>query len=293
MIMVTGATGTVGRLVVARMPTSTAVRALVRRPDRLITLRPDVEVVQGDYADDDSLLRALQGVRRALLITGAVGGGEDERFLRAARRAGTEHVVKLSAAAVLDRSADDAVTRWQRDTEQLLRSSDLAWTLLRPRSFMSNTLAWAPGIRSEGVVRGLYGTSANACVDPRDIADVAVRALTESGHDGRAYTLTGPGPVTAVEQTRELGRAIGRRLEFVELTPDQTRAALLRRHSEPVVEALLASARRQKCGAKAGTDPMLAKLLGRAATPFTTWAVDHAPLFANGSEGTTKPRARP
>lgn len=279
MILVTGASGTIGGHVLARMPAGTPVRALTRRPDRLTTTRPDTEVVQGDYADEASLVRALRGVRGALLITRDVAGGEDERFLRAARGAGTEHVVKVSAAAVLDEGADDAITRWQRDAERLLRSSGLAWTLLRPRSFMSNTLAWAPEVRSEGVVRGLYGTSANACVDPRDVADAAVRALTEAGHDEQAYTLTGPGPVTEVEQTAQLGRAIGRKLKFVELTPEQARTALLRRYPETVVEALLASAGRQLRGSKAGTDPILAKLLGRPATPFATWAADHAALF--------------
>ncbi|MGW6062034.1 SDR family oxidoreductase [Streptomyces sp. NPDC055189] len=279
MILVTGSSGTIGRHALARMPSGTAVRALARRPERLTALRPQTEVVQGDYADEASLGRALRGVRRALLITCGVGGGEDERFLRAARSAGTEHVVKVSAAAVQDEGADDAITRWQRDTEELLCSSGLAWTLLRPRSFMSNTLAWAPDIRSEGVVRALYGTSANACVDPRDIADVAVRALTEEGHTGRAYTLTGPEALTPVEQTTQLGRAIGRQLTFVELTPEQARTAMLGRYPETVVEALLASARRQRSGAKAGTDPALAKLLGRPGTPFATWAADHTERF--------------
>jgi uncharacterized protein YbjT (DUF2867 family) len=289
MILITGATGTVGGLVLARMPPGLAVRVLVRRPDGNIPQYAGADVLQGDYADDASLQRALSGVRRALLVTTGVEGDEDERFLHAARRAGTEHVVKLSAAAVLGENANDLITCWQRRTEQLLRTSGLAWTLLRPRAFMSNTLSWAPGVRAEGVVRSLYGRAASACVDPRDVADSAVAALTGCGHAGRAYTLTGPLPITAVDQTEQLGAALGRRLKCVEITEEEGRAALSRRYPEPIVEALLESARRRQGGAKEATGPALEKLLGRQARSFASWAVDHATSFTD--EPATTPAA--
>lgn len=146
---------------------------------------------------------------RAFLLTNRVGGDDDARFLRAARSAGVRHVVKVSAAAVADTDADDLVTRWQRANEDLLVNSGMRWTLLRPRAFMSNTLSWAPPIAAERVVRALYGTSVNACVDPRDVAAAAVCALTEDGHEGRIHTLTGPEPISAVEQTAQLARLLG------------------------------------------------------------------------------------
>ncbi|MFD9721166.1 SDR family oxidoreductase [Streptomyces sp. NPDC059076] len=283
MILVTGATGTVGRLVLEALPTGQAVRVLAREPAGLTVPHPRVEVVRGGYGDETALLDALRGVRRALLVTSCVAGDDDALFIRAALAAGVEQVVKLSAGAVSDPLADDLITRWQRASEEALVSSGIAWTLLRPRSFMSNTLSWASSIQAEGLVRALYGRSANACVDPRDIADVAVRALTEDGHAGRAYTLTGPEPLTAFDQTQQLGRILGRPLRLEELTPDQARAALLRRHPEAVVEALLSSALRQRAGAKALVGHTVRELTGREPRSFRDWAGDHAGAFAPGT----------
>lgn len=279
MILVTGATGTVGREVVRGLPADAAVRVLARDPARVSGASSRAEIVHGDYGDPKSLADALRGVRSAFLVTNRVGGDQDACFLRAARSAGVRHVVKLSAAAVEDCRADDLITRWQRGNEDLLRESGMEWTLLRPRSFMSNTLSWAASIRSEHVVRALYGSSANACVDPRDIADVAVRALTEPGHAGRAYTLTGPRAITAVEQTAQLAGLLGRPLRFEELGPDQARALLGKRHPAPVVEALLHSALRQRDGAKARVENTVAELAGRPARSFRAWAGNHLAAF--------------
>lgn len=280
MILVTGATGTVGREVVRRLPEHAPVRIMARDPARVTDAGRAVQTVAARYGDPRSLERALSGVLTAFLVTNRVAGDDDARFLRAARSAGVRRVVKLSAAAVTDRGADDLITRWQRANEGLLRSSGMEWTFLRPRAFMSNTLSWAETIRSEGVVRALHGTSANACVDPRDIAEAAVRVLTEDGHAGRAYTLTGPAPITAVEQTRRLARLLGVPLRFEELSPHEARAALAVRYPAPVVEALLESAERGRVGAKAGVEPAVRELTGRSAGTFHDWAEDHLAAFA-------------
>jgi uncharacterized protein YbjT (DUF2867 family) len=286
-ILVTGATGTIGRQVLSRLadpagPGSAAdgVRVLVRDPARLDPAASrTAEVVTGDYADEAALARALRGVRRALLVTTRVTGEDDVRFLGAARAAGVRHVVKLSAAAVTDPGADDLITAWQRDSEALLRTSGMEWTLLRPRSFMSNCLSWAPSVRSEQVVRALYGSSLNACVDPRDVAEAAVRALTEEGHAGRAHVLTGPEAISAAGQTALLARLLGVPLKLEELTAEQARAAMRGRHPEPVVEALLHSARRQRAGAKTGVTDTVSRLTGRPARSFSRWAEDHLAAF--------------
>ncbi|MFJ8083203.1 SDR family oxidoreductase [Streptomyces sp. NPDC096205] len=287
MILVTGATGTVGRQVLRQLAdpagpgfAADRVRVLVRDPARLDPAASrTAEVVTADYGDEAALGRALRGVDRALLVTTRVTGEDDVRFLGAARAAGVRHVVKLSAAAVTDPGADDLITTWQRDSEALLRDSGMEWTLLRPRSFMSNCLSWAPSIRSEQVVRALYGSSLNACVDPRDVAEVAVRALTEDGHDGRAYVLTGPRAISAADQTAELARLLHVPLRLEELAADQARAAMGRRYPEPVVEALLHSAHRQRAGAKTGVTDTVRRLTGRPARSFARWAEDHLDDF--------------
>ncbi|MFE7853216.1 NAD(P)H-binding protein [Streptomyces sp. NPDC057403] len=279
MILVTGATGTVGREVVRRLPAGVAVRVLARDPARVGGAASAVEVVAGSYDDARCLERALAGVRTAFLVTTGLGRDHDAVFLRAAKLAGVRRVVKLSAAAVLDAGAGDLITRWQRANEELLRGCGLQWTLLRPRAFMSNTLSWAHSVRAQGCVRALYGTSAGACVDPRDVAAVAVRALTEEGHAGRAYTLTGPEAISAVEQTRQLGRLLGVPLRFEELSRDQARAGLGGRYPQPVVEALLAGAERLHAGAKARVEDTVAQVTGRPAGTFRDWAADHLAAF--------------
>lgn len=281
MILVTGATGTVGREVVRRLPADAAVRVMTRDPAR-VAGPGAAEVVRGDYGDPRSLARAVQGVRAAFLVTNRVGSDDDARFVEAARAAGVRHVVKLSAAAVADPLAQDLITRWQRGNEELLRKSGMEWTVLRPRAFMSNTLSWATAVRTEQVVRALYGSSATACVDPRDIAEVAVRALTEGGHAGRAHALTGPEPITAAEQTAQLAELLGRPLRFEELGVARMRAALRARHSEAVAEALLESAERRREGGKAEVEGAVREILGRPAGSFRAWAADHLSAFSAG-----------
>ncbi|MFJ5042115.1 SDR family oxidoreductase [Streptomyces parvulus] len=278
MILVTGATGTIGGEVLRRLPAGLGVRVMARDPAQ-VRAPAGTEVVAGDYADQRSLERALRGVSRAFLLTSRIGGDDDARFVGAARSAGVRHLVRLSAAAVADPGADDLITRWHRAGEDLLRGSELRWTVLRPRAFMSNTLSWAASVRSERVVRALYGSSANVCVDPRDVAAVAVCALTEDGHEGRVHTLTGPEPISAVEQTAQLGRLLGTPLRFEELSLDQARAALRGRHPAAVAEALLASAERQRAGAKAHVADTVVRLTGRPARSFLTWAEDHIGAF--------------
>ncbi|MGQ4732112.1 MULTISPECIES: NmrA family NAD(P)-binding protein [Streptomyces] len=282
MILVTGATGAVGREVAALLAAAGPVRILARRPDR-VTVRGDgVEVVEGAYGDRPALDRALRGVNSLFLVTNSPTEPDDEHVAEAARAAGVRHLVKLSMMAVEEPGADDFITRRQRENEEAIRESGIAWTFVRPRTFMSNTLSWAPGIRSAGVVRALYGDAPVACVDPRDVAAVAVAVLTGTGHEGRAYAVSGPEAITAREQTAQLSRVLGRPLRFEELGLDAARAALLAKYPRPVAEAFLESAERQRAGAKAAVVPTVQELTGRGARTYRTWSADHADAFAAG-----------
>ncbi len=295
MILVTGVTGTVGgevaRLLAAR-PAAEPVRVLVRDPARPRSAPPGAEVATGAYGDRAALLRALRGVRAAFLVTTDVaahtdapadagpGRSDDARFAAAAVAAGVLHVVKLSAYTAGEAGADDLIARWHRAAEKVIRGSGLGWTILRPRAFMSNTLAWAPSVRAEGVVRAVHPSSHNACVDPRDVAEAAVRALTGPGHADRVYPLTGPEAVSAAEQTEQLARALRRPLRCEELTLEEAAGQWARRYPPAVVEALLSSAERQARGGKAAVDPAFTRLTGRRARPYRQWAADHREAFA-------------
>ncbi|MFJ4879791.1 NAD(P)H-binding protein [Streptomyces sp. NPDC088745] len=289
MLLVTGATGTVGREVLRRLPElapGLPVRVMAREPARVSGAPASAEIVRGDFTDARSLAGALRGVRRVLLLSVPSAAG-DAVFLREAAAAGVRHVVKLSAAAVADEGADDLITRWQRRNEQLLVDSGLAWTLLRPRAFMSNTLSWARSIRTDNTVRALYGTSLNACVDPRDVAEVAVRVLAgaeheKAEHEGMAYQLTGPEALSAVDRTRQLAQLLGRALRFEELDVEQARTALTARYSAEIAGALVESAERGRAGGKSEVDGTAPALLGRPAGDFRTWAADHLGAFRSG-----------
>ncbi|MFF4947624.1 NmrA family NAD(P)-binding protein [Streptomyces rubiginosohelvolus] len=280
MILVTGATGAVGREVAGLLAAAGPVRILARRPERLTVRGDGVEVVEGAYGDRPALDRALEGVSSVFLVTNSPTDPDDERVAGAAAAAGVRHLVKLSMMAVEEPGADDFITRWQRRNEETIRASGVPWTFVRPRTFMSNTLTWAPGIRSAGVVRALYGDAPVACVDPRDVAAVAVAVLTGAGHEGRTYAVSGPEAITAREQTAQLSRVLGRPLRFEELGLDAARKALLAKYPRPAAEAFLESAERQRAGAKAAVVPTVEELTGCQARPYRTWAADHADAFA-------------
>ncbi|MBK3557009.1 NAD(P)H-binding protein [Streptomyces sp. MBT56] len=280
MILVTGATGAVGREVAGLLAAAGPLRILARRPERLTVRGDGVEVVEGAYGDRPALDRALRGVTSVFLVTNSPTEPDDERVAGAAAAAGVRHLVKLSMMAVEEPGADDFITRRQRRNEEAIRESGVPWTFVRPRTFMSNTLSWASGIRSAGVVRALYGDAPVACVDPRDVAAVAVAVLTGAGHEGRAYAVSGPEAITAREQTAQLSRVLGRPLRFEELGPDAARTALLAKYPRPVAEAFLESAERQLAGAKAAVVPTVQEVTGHQARSYRTWAADHADAFA-------------
>lgn len=256
------------------------VRLLVRDPDKAARQGLPGQAVRADFGDLRGLRDALTGADAVLVITAdPLRPQHDENVLAAARAAGVRRVVKLSALAVLDPGAQDVLTRWQRDNEERLLASGLAWTLLRPRAFMSNALGWAASVREEGIVRALHGSGRNACVDPRDVADAAVRALLDPACAGRSYALTGPEALSAREQTRALGEVLGRPLRCVELTEGQALERWRARWPEPLVQALLEGARRQRDGAKAAVADGVREATGHAPRGFADWARAHAEAF--------------
>jgi uncharacterized protein YbjT (DUF2867 family) len=278
-ILLTGATGTVGSRVAARLlAAGQPLRLMTRHPDRIRDSA--AEVVVGDYADPDALRSAFTGVRAALVVTNnPLRPEHDLRIAAAARECGVRHLVKLSAIAVQDPQAVDLITAWQRASEDAIRGYGAAWTMLRPRAFMSNALGWAPLIRDRGAVRVAHPDAAVACVDPDDIADVAALVLTGQGHHGKSYELTGPRALTAREQVVELSRVLRRPVRIEEITPEQALQDLEARYPPAVARALTESAALRASGRKARTAPAVAELLGRPARDFAQWAQDHGKDF--------------
>ncbi|MEU3412633.1 NAD(P)H-binding protein [Streptomyces sp. NPDC006658] len=276
MILVTGATGNVGRNLVRELLDAGArVRALTRDPRRA-GLPDGVDVARGDLTDRESLAAALDGVERAFLfpVHGRLGP-----FLDAATRTGLKQVVLLSSQSVVDEHlARERMGRLNAADEQAVIASGVPWTFLRPGPFMVNDLPWAWGIKAEGVVRAAYGDAATAPVDERDIAAVAARALLDDEHIGRAHELTGPESLTQAERVRILGRVLGRELRFEELAPEAARERMTR-HLEPeTVDSLLRMYARQS-GTTVPVSTAVRDVTGRPAHTYAEWAAHHAGDF--------------
>ncbi len=281
MILVTGATGNVGRQVVEQLVAAgEPVRALSRHPERVVW--PDaVETVVGDLTQElpDE---AFAGVRTLFLFP------EPRRVrdvVAAAVGAGVQHVVVLSSlgAALDDAEGMELLRRRHLDVEQAVEDSPMTWTHVRPGMFMTNTLSWAEGIRTDGVVREPFGEYTAAPTHEVDIAAVAVAALLDpERHAGHAYALSGPEALSQLDRVRILAEVLDRPIHFEELTRDQARAALL---ANPWVNEQLADSLLTMQAAAVGIRdglvlPGVEDVLGRSALSFARWVEDHREAFS-------------
>ncbi|MFE6896416.1 NAD(P)H-binding protein [Streptomyces sp. NPDC057717] len=278
MIVVTGATGNVGRpLVTALNAAGEQVTAVSRRP------APDLPVrhVQADVGDAESLRPALEGADALFLLIGAElhqAGEPPAAVLDSAKAAGVRRVVLLSSQGAVTRP--DAVSHARLHAfEEAVRQSGLDWTLLRPGGFASNSFAWADSVRAHRTVAAPFADVALPVIDPADIAAAAAVVLREDGHAGRAYELTGPAAVSPREQAAALGEAIGAEVRFTELSRAEARAFMTRFMPEPVVDGtldILGSPR----PSEQRVSPDVRTLLGRDPGTFAQWAARNAAAFA-------------
>ncbi|MFC6158872.1 NAD(P)H-binding protein [Kribbella jiaozuonensis] len=267
-ILVTGATGRVGRHVVDGLRAAgVTVRALVRTPE-LAGFPPEVELIQGDITDADAVRRASADVDAAFLLWpsfSADGAGEIVPAL-------PSRVVYLSSL----NAAEGGV--WG-DVERLLRDAGKAWTFLRPSGFAVNAQSWAEDFRSGDTLRLPYPEASRSMIHERDIAAVAVLSFVNPGHVGQIYELTGPEALTQAEQVATIGRAVGKDLHVVPLTEDAARQAMLDQGADP---ALAASAVSYWASLVDNPEPVtttVTELTGRPALTFTEWAHEHADEF--------------
>lgn len=261
MILTVGATGNIGRELVFRLAVrGQDVRAVSRDPGGARAVLPssvDVRALGADWGlGEVDALFVPQGLVPPTVFADAA-------------RAGVERVVYVSSY-VAARYPDSPVGRSILDGERAVRESGLAWTVLRPWELQSNVLAWADGVRADGVVRVPALGSPSPSVDPADIAAVAARALTDSRHEGKTYHLTGPVELTVADKVRLLGTALGRPLSLV--------VGGARPHDpDPVVASVLVPG---VCGlASPGVSGVVPSVAGRPARGFEQWARRHAEAF--------------
>jgi uncharacterized protein YbjT (DUF2867 family) len=269
-IMVAGATGTVGRNLVEQLYNSGhQVLALTRNPAKA-NFPKGVEVVAGDLANPSSFAAALEGVEGLHLINfdgGSYGllqtGAE---IISLAEKAGVKRVTVLLGGE-------------KGTVEEAVEASSMAWTFLQPVEFMSNMLEWSPSIRDEGVVKQPFASRKTAIVHEADIAAVAAVVLTEDGHGGKTYTITGGEVLTPPAMLRIIGEAIGRELKFVELTEAQAREKWAAEgYPQEVIEFFVwAHGNTPELGYT--VVPTIQQVTGRPPRTFAQWAADHADKF--------------
>jgi uncharacterized protein YbjT (DUF2867 family) len=278
MILVTGATGNVGKELVEQLVgAGQPVRVFTRNPGKLAYLGQGVEIAAGDLDQPETIEAALKGVKRIFLVTSRTQ--QDAHVIEAARRNGVEHVVKLSTLEAADDSMAGHV-RWHREREELIQASGLAWTFLRPTMFMTTALDWAGTIKAQGVVYYPGGAGKVPPVDPWDVAAVAACALTGAGHEGAAYALTGPEALSLGDMTHILGDVLGRSLRYVDV-PESDFAAELGKLGLPdyVVEGLIGVFSAIRAGKLAHVTETVQRVTGRPARTFETWCRKHRSAF--------------
>ncbi|MEV0060640.1 NAD(P)H-binding protein [Nocardia sp. NPDC050718] len=280
MIVVTGATGNIGRQLVGLLAEAGERVRAVSRGATPVDLPAGVEHVVADLGDLDSLSPALQGADALfLLITGEqlMTGPEPADLLKAAAAAGIRRVVFVSSQGAVTRP-DSAGYARTIAFERALAESDLAWTALRPGAFFSNTYAWIEPVRTARTVAAPFGNVGLPAVDPGDIAAVAAVALREDGHAGRAYTLTGPAVVTPRDQAAALAVAIDDPIGFVELTAEQAKENMLRFMPAAVADHTL-TILGTPTAAEQQVSGDIERVLGRPATAYAEWALGQSAMF--------------
>ncbi|HEX6525618.1 MAG TPA: NAD(P)H-binding protein [Streptosporangiaceae bacterium] len=281
MLLVTGATGHIGVELARELDAKgAAFRVLVRDPARAARLPERAERVIGDLGRPETLAPAFYGADKLFLLVSGIGADHTANAITAAQAAGVRHIVHLSSYAAIGDPVP-AMGRWHYEREQMIRACGIPATILRPCGFMTNALDWLPTIREGGFVLDPLGPGRAAPIDPADVAAVAALVLTEDGHQGQEYVLTGGEVLTVAEQARILAAATGRAIEVREVAtpaeavrfryPNGAPQAL----ADALIEGLILM-RVDTAGFRTGT---VQRLLGRRPRTFASWCARNASAF--------------
>lgn len=278
MIVVTGATGNIGRpLTQALAEAGQQVTAVSRNA---AAVPPGVRHVVADLAEPAGLKPVLDGADALfLLLSGdlhAPGAGPAD-IIGEAMAAGVRRVVLLSTLGVVTRPFGGTRIA-MRELEDTLRESGLEWSLLRPGGFASNALWWAESVREHQVVAAPFGDIGVPVIDPSDIAEVAAACLLDDRHAGGAYELTGPEVITPRRQTEAIAAALGSPVSFHELTRDEAKAAMSLSMPGELADDTL-DILGSPSPAELRVSPDVQRVLGRAPRTFADWAARNVAAF--------------
>ncbi|MCG9891155.1 MAG: SDR family oxidoreductase [Thermosynechococcaceae cyanobacterium MS004] len=256
---------------------------MVRNHDRAKEIAlPNIEVVEGNFDRPETLLEALTEVDRAFLLTNSTERAEAQQlaFVDAARRSGVKHIVKLSQFAA-DAHSPVRFLRYHAAVEAAIQSSGMTYTFLRPNLFMQGLLNFKSTITSQNAFYAAIGDAKVSVVDVRDIAEVAVFTLTEEGHEGKIYNLTGPQALTHAEMAEQLSAALNRQIVFVDIPSEVMRDQLLNIGMPPwQADGLIEDYAHYRRNEAAVVSSDIQDAIDKEPRSFKTFACDYATMFS-------------
>jgi uncharacterized protein YbjT (DUF2867 family) len=282
-ILVTGATGNVGSQVVKQLSSfSGIVRAAVQSKNRADDIKnTKAELVEMNYNKSKTIEAAFRGIQKLFLLTPFVPDMLEmsKNLIREAKKANVNHIVKQSA---FGSDLEDGITmnKLHRQVEEAIKSSGINYTFLRPMSFMQNYLGLSSSIKSQGVFYAPLLDSRTSFVDVRDIAAVAVEALTKSGHENKAYNITGPEAVSNYDIANILSKTTGRKISYVNISDDDARKGMKENGmQEWTINALMDLYNFQKAGKASHVSLDVERVTNRKPISFEQFAKDYSETF--------------
>jgi uncharacterized protein YbjT (DUF2867 family) len=284
-ILITGATGSVGTELVKQLSAKgVSFRALVRSMDKAGPLASfkNAEIISGDLGNAETVIRALDGIQHAFLLTNSSEQAEalQTNFVQMAGKAGVQQIVKLSQFAA-NHNSPVRFLRYHAAVEQQIVQSGMAYTFLRPNLYMQGFLGFRELIAKQGKFFATAGDAKISAVDIRDIAAVAVEALTNTRHVNKIYTLTGPESLTHQQMAEAFTQALGRTVQYINVSADQMYPALIQA-GFPAWQAagLIEDYDHYARGEAAEISSAIQDVTGKPARSFKEFAVDYAPFFS-------------
>jgi len=279
-ILITGASGNVGKEVLKQIAaTGAKVRAAFQTVSKAAAAPSGVEIVTMDYTQPPTLQAALKGVERVFLVGPPAPNlpALERKAVDEIKHSGVRHVVKLSAMG----GRDAIFPRQHADSEDYIKSSGVAYTFLRPNGFMQNFVTYnGATINTQNAFYGSQGEGEVSHIDLRDIAAIAVKTLTQDGHEGKAYTLTGPEALSNARVAEILSEDTGREIKYVDLPAEQFKQALVEAGlPEWSADALLDLQQFYRRGGASAVTRDAEQLLGRKPTSFEQFSRDYSQAF--------------
>jgi uncharacterized protein YbjT (DUF2867 family) len=284
-ILVTGATGTVGSEVVKQLSAKGAdVRACCHTLSKADKIKgPGVEIVEFDYTKPETVGAAFKGVEKLFLLTTPLVGNMVETtalLVEEAKKAGVKHIVELSVLGA-DTESKVLPMKWHRQAEMTVEESGIPYTFVRPSGFMQNFSNFnAQTIKAQNAIYTATGEGKIGFVDARDIAAVAVEALTVDGHEGKTYTVTGPEAISYNQAAETLSEVLGREISHVDISEEDARKGFVEAgYPDWVGDAVIEDARITREGRLSTVEPTVEDVTGKKPRSFEQFATDYAEAF--------------